>query len=220
MYTYLYINISVGKFLILWLFLDDMELGKLVKKEVNCVYGTVGSGKTCFCLTHLTDILKNNGKVVYLDTENSFSIERFKQIAGEGYNELLESLFIFKIGSFKEQQSVIKNLKEFVKLSKVSLVVVDGISYYYRRLVNKEKDLARAMLISQLRILNDLKIPVLITSEVFTDFKTNLIKAVGQDILRRFTNMIYLRKSKKEIILASRKRYRYRILENGFEVLN
>lgn len=214
----MYINISVGKFLILLLFLNGMKLASLIKKGVNCVYGVVGSGKTCFCLTHLVDVLKDKGKVVYLDTENSFSIERFKQIAGEDYNGLLDNLFIFKIKSFKEQQNVIKKLNEFVKHSKASLVVVDSISYYYRRLFNKERNLAVAMLTSQLRILGGLGIPVLITSEVFTDFRTNLIKAVSHDILKKRANMIYLRKSKREIISASRNRYRFEIGESGIRI--
>ena len=59
---------------------------------VSVVYGGAGSGKTNFCLLIAVSQAKKGNKVIYIDTEGGFSVERVKQLVGddEDYKEVLK----------------------------------------------------------------------------------------------------------------------------------
>ena len=178
------------------------------------LYGEAGSGKTGICLQVAFERLSadkdKKGKIIFIDTLNSFSVERFSQIAGEDYKDLLERVLLFRVNSFKSQQLAIKKIKNIVDTGRISAVFVDTITYYYRRLRSRELDLANSMLRSQLRILKQLGLPVLVTSEVYKDIEHHYNKIVGGDImvvncnalieLKRNPRMMIFRLPKKEIV--------------------
>ena len=169
------------------------------KQEISLIYGAAGTGKTTFC--YIASVKKtNNGKVIFVDTEDGFSLERFEQIAGENYKKLLDSMLVFRVNSFKDQQSKIKNLLNIIKKTKVSLIIIDTMSSYYRRMVKSKPELANKMLNSQLRILKyiAIQIPVIITSQVYTDIENNKISLVGSNIVKNYhKNLIKLQKNIK-----------------------
>jgi DNA repair protein RadB len=187
--------------------------------NITTIYGGAATGKTTLVKLAAIEQLKNN-KVIFLDTENGFSVERFEQLAGEAYKKLLENLLLFKIKSFKEQQLKIKSLKELVEKARVSLVIIDTLGFYYRRLVKRKHELANSMLISQLRILKNLGIPVLITNQVYSKISENRIEVIGGNIIRRAsTFLIELQKDdKRKAILkepSPQKQIFFNIVEKG-----
>lgn len=185
-----------------------------------CFYGEAATGKTTLMKLGCIKKLEKGKKVLFIDTENSFSVDRFKQLAGKDYENLLKNLMIFRIKSFKDQQLKINNLRKFLKSEKICLVAVDTISYYYRTLFRSKPDLAKLMMKSQLKILKDISkdILILITNQVYGDINKNRVEAIsGKTIGEYCDNIIRLEKSPREIIFEKPegKKILFKIVEEG-----
>lgn len=189
---------------------------ELIDKNLNekhcfgIFYGEGGTGKTCFMIINALEELKIGKKVIFIDTENSFSLERFKQIAGEDYKEYLDNLILIKITNFKKQHEQILSLDKDV-MKNISLIIVDSISNLFRMLHAKKRDLARAMMFRQIKHLNDLsyRIPILITNHVYADINNKKLRMFAGDIFKKFCNI--------QIKLDKGLRHRLFILEKPFE---
>ncbi len=188
-------------------------------RNTTLLYGAAATGKTTIAKIAAIEQAKNGKKVIFMDTENEFNIERFKQLAGENYKELLENILLFRINSFKDQQLKIKNVKEICK--KASLVIIDSIGNRYRTLVKSKPVLANRMLISQVRMLNDISkdIPVIITNQVYTSIKDNSTRVVGGEIIREScTYLIELEKNENRKAILKKpinREINFEIKENG-----
>lgn len=89
-------KISAGNYdLNKWLF------GGYERDVITTLYGPPGCGKTNFCLLVTISQAKKGNKVIYIDTEGGFSIERVKQIASENYQSILNNILLLKPTSFK-----------------------------------------------------------------------------------------------------------------------
>lgn len=152
-------------------------------------YGPSASGKTTFAKCEAIELAKKGKKIVFLDTENGFSVERIKQIAGKDYKKILDNIFLFKIKGFKDQQLKIKSLEKLK--DKVDLVIIDTLNAYYRRLFNSKPSLAKSMLNSQLKILKGLSkdIKIILTNQVFDNLNGE-VKNVGGYFTNKFSNEI------------------------------
>src|SRR3989339_2029399 len=71
---------------------------------ITTIYGQAGSGKTNLCMLAAVSQAKKANKVIYIDTEGGFSVERFKQLAGESYKETLKNILLLKPTKFNEQE--------------------------------------------------------------------------------------------------------------------
>ena len=85
--------------------------GKILHKVVQSrqpfsliFWGPPGSGKTNFCILVSCSQAKKKNKVIYIDTEGGFSSERVKQMAGEGYEEVLGNILLMEPTDFDEQK--------------------------------------------------------------------------------------------------------------------
>jgi DNA repair protein RadB len=169
--------------------LDSLLDGGYEKDIINTIYGPAGSGKTLLCLMALINVVKNGGKVVYVDTEGGFSVERLKQLT-PNYSKILENVVFLRPVNFKEQKEAFEKLKDVVN-DMVGLVVVDTVSMLYRLELGKNEDVyeVNKTLGQQLGYLNEIargkNIPVLITNQVYADFENKgNVKIVGGDLLR------------------------------------
>jgi len=168
--------------------IDDILNGGYEQDIITTVYGPAASGKTLFCLLCSIGIAKSK-KVIYVDTEGGFSLERLKQLT-PGYKKILDNIIFFRPVSFEEQRKSFEKLKDVVD-DKVGLVVIDTISMLYRLELGKSDkvyDINRE-LGQQIAYLNEISrkknIPVLITNQVYADFENkDEIKMVGGDILK------------------------------------
>ena len=50
--------------------------------DIKLIYGPAAAGKTTYCLLTSISMAKKGKKVMFIDTENGFSIERLKQLCG------------------------------------------------------------------------------------------------------------------------------------------
>ena len=72
-------RVSTGSALI-----DDILEGGLEKEVTTTIYGPSGSGKTNVAILAALESAEK-GKVIFIDTEGGFSIERAKQLFSNSY---------------------------------------------------------------------------------------------------------------------------------------
>lgn len=173
--------------------LDLMLDGGYEKDILTTIYGPAGSGKTVLCLLCSINIARTEKKVVYVDSEGGFSLERLKQIAShlsQDYKKILDNIVFLKPTSFAEQKKSFEKLKDIVN-DKIGLIVVDTIAMLYRLELGKSEDIqdVNRELGRQISYLTEIarkkNIPVLITNQVYTDFDDrDKVNIVGGDILK------------------------------------
>ena len=120
-------KISTGSFdLNKWLF------GGYEKDVITMIAGPPGSGKTNFVLLAACSQAKKGNKVIFIDTEGGFSVERVKQIAGENADEILKNILLLSPTNFDEQKKAFSQLSDKLKKNQANLIVVDGMATLYR----------------------------------------------------------------------------------------
>ena len=173
--------------------LDKMLDGGYEKDVITTIYGPAGSGKTNLCILCAIKTARLGKKIIYIDTENSFSIERFKQICDSikiNYLKTINNMVFFKPISFLEQKKTFEKLKDTLK-GKVGLVIVDSIAMLYRLEIGKDNDIyeINRELGRQIGYLTEIarnkEIPVLVTHQVYSDFEDKeKVNLVGGDLLK------------------------------------
>jgi len=156
--------------------------GGYEKDIITMIAGPAGSGKTNFCILSACSQAKKGNKVIFIDTEGGFSIERVKQIIGENNEKILENIFLLKPTNFEEQKKCFDKLLDELKKEQVSLVIIDGMAMLYRLefgdAVQSKSDLkikqVNREVARQMRILAEIarkkEIPILITNQVYGSF--------------------------------------------------
>lgn len=173
--------------------LDKLLDGGYETDIITTIYGPSGSGKTNLCILCATNTARLGKKVIYIDTENNFSVERFKQICSSinlDHLKTINNMAFFRPNSFEEQKKTFEKLKETIN-NKVGLVIVDSIAMLYRLEMGKTEEVYEVNneLANQLSCLKEIAskkgIPVLITNQVYADFEEkDKINMVGGDLLR------------------------------------
>lgn len=156
---------------------------------VNHVYGPPASGKTNLALIAAANAL-GHGKVIYVDPEGGFSVERLRQISGERFEETMDNIVMLQPTTFDEQKMAIGKLEELVSAMKVSLIVVDSIAMLYRMEEDKDVRMLGRMLAQLLRLARKYELPVLLTNQMYSDYETHLIRPMGGQISEYFTKNI------------------------------
>ncbi len=169
--------------------IDELIGGSFENSIVTTIYGPSGSGKTNFVICAILKVASQGKKVIFVDTEGGFSVERMSQISND-YKELLNNIIFFKPTSFQEQKEAFDKLREVVD-EKVGLIVVDSIAMLYRLEMGKTDDIynVNRELGQQISYLTEIArkkdIPVIVTNQVYANFddKTK-VNMVGGDILK------------------------------------
>jgi len=196
-------------------------IGEL-KNEINLIYGPSATGKTTLALMYAVDSAKKGKKVIYLDTEESFSIERVKQI--EKNTGFLDNIFVLEALDFDEQSNNMKKIREMCEKGKISLIVIDTLSMHYRLELKKDPYKANKRLAYQLDILKDISkdIPVIITNQVYTNIETNEFNVVGGNMVYKYgDSVISLEKEperKISLVKPSKKSSFFEICDYGFRL--
>ena len=214
------VKISTGSYdLNKWLY------GGYEEDVITMIAGPPGSGKTNFAVLVSCSQAKKKNKVLFIDTEGGFSIDRIKQIVGKDYKDYLENIILSQPTSFEEQKKLFVKLLEQIKKEHIKLIIVDGMAMLYRLELGdavrsgedeKIKDVNREVA-EQMRILAEIsrkqKIPIIITNQVYNEFlseedwkkgaerQTNI---VGGDLFKYWSKCIIelkLDKEKRKAIL-------------------
>lgn len=150
---------------------------------ITTIYGPPACGKTNFCMLASVSQAKKGNKVIFVDTEGGFSLERFKQLAQEDFQEAIKNIFLLNPTNFEEQKKAFSALlKEIKGNEKIGLIIIDGMTMLYRlelaeaREKNDEKriDDVNSELARQMRILSEIarkqNLPVIVTNQGYSEF--------------------------------------------------
>lgn len=167
--------------------LNEILGGGYETDAITTIYGPAGAGKTNLALLAAVETAKTGKKVIFIDTEGGFSVERLQQVC-EDSKKILERIFFFKPMNFEEQKEAIAKTKEMAD-SKVGLIIVDTIGMLFR-LERKfgEDDSVRELglqIVSLTEITRKKEIPVIMTNQVYSTLDNGgKIQMVGGDLLR------------------------------------
>lgn len=168
--------------------LDAFLDGGYEKDTVTTVFGPAGAGKTLFCLLACVHAPQDK-KIIYIDSDGGFSVERLKQMAPD-YKEVLQRMVFLNPVNFDEQKRVFERLKKLVT-DQVCLIVFDSVAHLYRLEVGKTKNAfeVNKELGVQVSFLVEIarkkKIPILLTNQVYTDFEDReKVFMVGGDVIK------------------------------------
>jgi DNA repair protein RadB len=218
-------KISTGSYdLNTWLY------GGYEKDIITMIAGPPGCGKTNFVILASCSQAKKGNKVIFIDTEGGFSVERVKQIVGkENAEEILKNIFLLKPTNFEEQKKDFSKLLIAVKKEDVGLIVIDGMAMLYRLEIGEAHNLkddekikeVNREIAKQMRVLAEISrkqdIPILITNQVYMeflseeDFKNGVERStnlVGGDLFKYWSKCIIELKNddgkRKAILLKHR----------------
>ena len=180
--------------------IDFLLDGGLEPGIITTLFGPASSGKSNIAMLAAINAAEQGKKVLFIDTEGGFSPERIKQLA-TNYEGILKNIIIANPTNFTEQKNYFKKLMDAANHEKAGLIVVDSIVMLYR-LQKAEEDISTTNqeLASQLAILSEVarkkQIPVLVTNQVYADFKKDPHKQngdfrmVGGDLLKYWSKCI------------------------------
>ncbi|MFH1711020.1 MAG: DNA repair and recombination protein RadB [Nanoarchaeota archaeon] len=220
--------------------LNKFLYGGWERDIITTIYGPAGTGKTNLCVLAAVSQAKKNSKVIFIDTEGGFSIERVRQIARESYESVLKNIFLLKPVNFDEQERAFSQMLK--ELSGVSLIIVDGMTMLYRlELAEAIKDKSEnrireinSKLARQLRILAEIartkNISVMVSNQVYSEFlseeqlragKEKTVNMVGGDLLKYWSKcLVELKNERGRRKLLLRKHRSLPEKEIDFEIIN
>lgn len=216
--------------------LDKLLNGGFESDVITTIYGPAGSGKSCISMLCSVGVTRAGKKVLYVDTEGGFSLERLMQLAPDDYKDILEKIVFFRPTSFAEQKKAFEKLKNAItgKESRLGLIAVDSIAMLYRLEIGQAKDVYEVnkemgLQIAYLaEIARKKKIPVVLTNQVYADFeRKDRVNLVGGDLLKYGSKcLLELKKLHKGKRVARIVKHRslpeeneaiFRIVEKGLE---
>ncbi|MBS1267048.1 MAG: DNA repair and recombination protein RadB [Candidatus Woesearchaeota archaeon] len=207
--------------------IDSILNGGYQTQMINTIYGVAASGKTTACLLAAIECAKKGKKVIYVDTESGFPVDRLKQLTKD-YEKVLDKIFLIKANSFKEQSKIFSRLKDLASNQRVGLLIVDTIGSNYRtgkqdlklknRLFGRQLDILRGIY----KVNNCI---ILLTNPVYSSLEQNKVKPVGgKSLVNRSKCMIQLdyQDGKRTIYLRKHPDIKktsvdFIITNNGFE---
>ena len=201
--------------------LDQLLDGGFERDAITTIYGPAGSGKTNFCLLCLSQVAADK-KIIYIDTEGSFSLSRLAQILPD-MKSILSRMIFLNPTTFAEQKKAFEKLPALMN-STIGLIILDSVAMLYRLEFGRHNDISgtNKELGVQIGYLNEIArkqhIPIIITNQVYADFEDkSRINMVGGDLLKYQSKcLIELQKlnNKRKAILR-----KHRSLPDGKEVL-
>lgn len=197
--------------------LDTLLKGGIETGAITEFYGEFASGKSqvCFTLAVLaTRPIEEkglNGKVLYIDNENTFSEDRLLEICeARGFDpkETLDKIIREQSFSVSDYDLTMKNLGKTLRKHKIKLLIIDGLMSQYRAEFTGRGTLAdrqqkiNPMLNKLKKLIEVYNVACVVTNQVMSNpdqmFTGDPIKATGGHIVAHATTYrIYLRVVKK-----------------------
>lgn len=182
---------------------DELLEGGLELNSITTIFGPSGSGKTNICMEASIRTVKNGLRVVYLDGNRSFSVERLRQLTSD-YDLILANVLFLRPDTFSSQHSSIRKIEKMAlelqdrkKAKGIGLIVADALTHLYRLDLSKKKKVSKVNkeLIDEVNSLEKTakkaRIPIIITTPVYSDFESKEdVKMVGGDILKNNSSTI------------------------------
>jgi DNA repair protein RadB len=131
--------------------LDTLMQGGFSRGQVTLLYGESSTGKTTTVTQVAALAAKMKLKVLYVDSDHSFTQQRFQQIARVDSQIASELIMLFLPETFEEQRALVESFENYVTPG-LGLVIVDSMSSLYRAafsrtqsIFNLNRDLSRQL---------------------------------------------------------------------------
>jgi DNA repair protein RadA len=201
--------------------LDALLGGGIETQAITEMHGAFGSGKSQLAhqLSVSAQLPKDKGglegKVIFIDTEQTFRPERIKQMAVGlelDSEKVMESIFVARAYNSDHQVLLIEKAEELIKKEDVKLVVVDSLTAAFRSdytgrgtLADRQQKLNRHMHKLQ-RLADVYNLAVYVTNQVMSRpdilFGDPTAPIGGHIVGHQATYRVYLRKSKEDKRIA------------------
>lgn len=196
--------------------LDGILDGGVETQSITEIFGEFGSGKTQIAHQLAVDAQLPpeeggiDGKVVYIDTENTFRPERIKEMAEAKEldpEEVLENIFVARAATTDHQMLLAEKVGDMAKEDGIRLLIVDALMSIFRTeyvgrgaLAERQQKLGKHL--ATLRKLSEMyNIAVFVTNHVQSNpnsFFGDPTKPIEGHVLgHAATCRIYIKKSKK-----------------------
>ncbi|MGF3522681.1 MAG: DNA repair and recombination protein RadA [Candidatus Bathyarchaeia archaeon] len=120
---------------------DRMINGGLETQTITEFYGEYGSGKSQFCHQLCVNVQLPpergglNGGALYVDTENTFRLERIVQMAkhlGLDPEQVVKNIIYAEAYTSDHQMFLLENADEIIKANNIKLIVIDSLTAHFR----------------------------------------------------------------------------------------
>jgi len=121
--------------------LDKIVDGGLETQTISEFYGEYGSGKSQICHQLCVNVQLPpergglNGAALYVDTENTFRLERIVQMAkhvGLEPEQVVKNIIYAEAYTSDHQMFLLANADEVIKANNVKLIIVDSLTAHFR----------------------------------------------------------------------------------------
>ena len=138
--------------------LDKMVDGGLETQTITEFYGEYGSGKSQFCHQLCVNVQLPpergglNGGALYVDTENTFRLERIIQMSkhlGLDPEQVVKNIIYAEAFTSDHQMFLLENADEIIKANNIKIIIVDSLTAHFR-----SEYIGREMLASRQQKLN------------------------------------------------------------------
>jgi len=225
--------------------LDALLAGGLETQTITEFYGEYGSGKSQMCHQLCVNVQLPaergglDGAALYLDTENTFRLERIVQMAthlGLDPEKVAKNIIYAEAFTSDHQMFLLENADEVIKANNVKLIIVDSLTAHFRgeyigreMLAPRQQRLNKHMhkLIALARAFNAVAV---VTNQVMAQpdiFFGDAIHPIGGNIVGHTSHTrIYLRKASQGPVRIARLvsspylpegEEAFRVTENGIE---
>jgi DNA repair protein RadA len=138
--------------------LDKLVDGGLETQTITEFYGEYGSGKSQFCHQLCVNVQLPpergglNGSALYVDTENTFRLERIIQMSkylGLDPEQVVKNIIYAEAFTSDHQMFLLENADEIIKANNIKIIIVDSLTAHFR-----SEYIGREMLASRQQKLN------------------------------------------------------------------
>lgn len=193
--------------------LDKLVGGGLETQTITEFYGEYGSGKSQICHQLCVNVQLPpergglGGAALYVDTENTFRLERIVQMAkhlGLDPAQVAKNIIYAEAYTSDHQMFLLENADEVIKANNIKLIIVDSLTAHFRSeyigretLAPRQQKLNKHMhkLIALARAFNAVAV---VTNQVMAKpdiFFGDAVQAIGGNIVGHTSHTrIYLRK--------------------------
>lgn len=200
--------------------LDDLLAGGIRPGLITDVFGESGSGKTQLCFAVAVNCIRNNGKVLFVDTAGTFRPERILEIGGS--EDILERITYLRALGTADQVDAVSKIADI----NPQLVIIDTVTDLFSAeytgparhlaLMKHLRDLAVSAIISRCAILltNMVRsVPSTITDQGGRNVTTAVIPAQQREFLGSSVSIYSHVKLKLEQVSPQKSIYRAKLIQ-------
>lgn len=119
--------------------IDVLLGGGITKGSILLVFGERGSGKTTLAFQTMLTAAASGRKSTFIYTEGRTPLDRLMGMAGGGWPQSSERIWILEVKSFEEQEDLVERLDDQLP-GRTGVLIIDSITARYREALGTGKE--------------------------------------------------------------------------------